>query len=279
MRKLKFGTGGIPHSTKGSSSADGVKKIRDLGLSCMEVEWVQSAPSTKETKSLQDLRDATIIEPQVVLSCHASYFINLAGESEVIGASRDRIQRSARAIAIAGGKNIVFHPAFYKNNTPNETFKLVLLNIQKIQAWLEENNIKGIMLRPETTGKSSQFGTLDEINKLCAELPDTLPCVDFAHLHARSAGGFNSYKDFAAILEKTREQLGEIVLKDMHIHLSGIEYTQKGERRHLILEESDMNYKELLKALKDFKVEGTIICESPNLEDDALLLQKYYDCL
>lgn len=279
MRKLKFGTGGAPISTKGSGSAAGVKRIRELGLSCMEVEWVQSAPSTKDSKSLFDLKDAASIEPQVVLSCHASYYVNLAGEPEVIGASRDRIQRSARALSVAGGRNVVFHSAFYKNLSPAETFKLVLHNLQKIQVWLNENGVKGVMLRPEATGKPTQFGSLDEIIELCKELPGSLPCIDFAHLHARGGGGMNSYKDFSTILEGLEKGLGQAAIKDMHIHVSGIEYTAKGERKHLKLEESDMDYKGLLKALKDFKAEGTVICESPVLEDDALLMQKYFDSL
>ena len=54
------------------------------------------------------------------------------------------------------------------------------------------------------------------------------------------------------------------------------EYTQKGERKHLNLEESDMNYKDLLKAMKQFNVKGAVVCESPNIEDDAQLLKNYY---
>jgi deoxyribonuclease-4 len=33
---------------------------------------------------------------------------------------------------------------------------------------------------------------------------------------------------------------------------------------------------ELLAALKEFKVTGLVICESPSLEEDALLLRKTY---
>jgi len=65
----------------------------------------------------------------------------------------------------------------------------------------------------------------------------------------------------------------------MHIHLSGIKYSQHGELGHLNLRESDLRYVELLKALKELEVKGLVICESPNLEDDALLLQKTYNSL
>ena len=39
---------------------------------------------------------------------------------------------------------------------------------------------------------------------------------------------------------------------------------------------SDLRHKALLKALKDFRVGGNLVCESPNLEEDAALLKKTY---
>ena len=63
----------------------------------------------------------------------------------------------------------------------------------------------------------------------------------------------------------------------MRIHVSGIEFGEKGERRHLMLSQSDFNYIDLLRALKDCRVKGVIVCESaPYLERDALLLQQVY---
>jgi deoxyribonuclease-4 len=65
----------------------------------------------------------------------------------------------------------------------------------------------------------------------------------------------------------------------MHIHLSGIRYSQKGELGHLNLRDSDLKYTELLQALKDHDAKGLVICESPNLEEDAQLLQTTYQSL
>jgi len=139
-----------------------------------------------------------------------------------------------------------------------------------------ENN--RVWVRPEIMGKGSQFGTIDEVLSLSIELEGVAPCIDFAHWHART-GGFNSYPEFASILSLVRERLGETALDNMHIHVSGINYGNKGEIKHLNLKESDLQYVELLKALKDYDVKGLVICESPNLEEDALLLQKSYNTL
>ena len=81
------------------------------------------------------------------------------------------------------------------------------------------------------------------------------------------------------MLLQIKERLGQTALDNMHIHFSGIHYSVKGEIKHLNLKESDLQYIELLKALKDYQAKGLIICESPDLEEDALLLQETYSSL
>ena len=138
----------------------------------------------------------------------------------------------------------------------------------------EEDN--KVWIRPETTGKGTQWGDVEEIVKLSKMFDTVLPCVDFAHLHARSGGEYNTYDEFCKVFEYIGNELGDVALKNFHAHLAGIEYSAKGEKCHLILEESDMNYKDLLKAFKEFDVKGVIVCESPNIETDAKILKDYY---
>jgi deoxyribonuclease-4 len=151
----------------------------------------------------------------------------------------------------------------------------VLKEMKKIEKELKEHSVK-LWVRPETTGKGTQFGTYQEILKLSQELEMCMPCVDFSHIHARTNGKYNSYEEFASVLTAVEAALGKEGLKQMHIHTSGIAYGEKGEKHHLMLDESDLKYKELCKAWKDFKIEGVVICESPTMEADALLLQKTY---
>ena len=86
----------------------------------------------------------------------------------------------------------------------------------------------------------------------------------------------NTYDEFCTIFEKIGNELGQTALDNFHAHIAGIEYGPKGEKKHLNLEESDFNYKDLLKAFKKFDVKGAVVCESPNIEDDAKLLKEYY---
>ena len=63
-------------------------------------------------------------------------------------------------------------------------------------------------------------------------------------------------------------------LQRLHIHLSGIEYGPKGERNHLPLSEADLDAGAIFLALKEFGCAGRILCESPEMENDALNLQQ-----
>ena len=276
MKELLFGTAGIPLSANPRTTSDGIKHVRKLGLGAMELEFVRSINITKE-KAPEIKKTAE--ENNVVLTCHAPYFINLNSlETAEIKASIGRIVNSARIANLCSGYSVCFHAGFYMGQDPKKVYETIKHNLKEIISTLKKES-NNIWVRPETTGKETQFGNVDEILQLSQELDNVMPCVDFAHFHARTNGKFNSYKEFCSILEKIEKFLGKKGLENMHMHITGIEYGPKGEKNHLTLKESDLKYQELLKALKDFKVRGVAISESPNIEEDALLMQKVYEKL
>ena len=273
MAGLLFGTGGTPHSSKTNTTIDGIGRIAELGLGCMEVEFVQGV---KMGEAGARLVAEVAARKGVKLSAHAPYFINLnAHEPEKIRASQDRIIQTARIALLCGAESIVFHAAFYLGDTPEETYSNVRKSLEEVIRQLKRENNR-VWIRPEVMGKPSQFGTLEEVLDLCTELERVAPCIDFTHWHART-GAFNSYPEFTSVLQRVGERLGRAALDNMHIHVSGIAYGKKGEINHLNLQESDFQYAELLKALKDYDAQGIVICESHNLEEDALLLQETYN--
>ena len=275
MARLLFGTGGTPHSAKTPSTISGIERIAALGLGCLEIEFVQGV-KMGEAGARQVAETATRLG--VKLSAHAPYFINLnAREPEKIRASQERILQTARIASLCRANTIVFHTAYYLGDPPEKTYSAVRKHLGEVMNQLRRENNR-VWIRPEILGKPSQFGTPDEVFNLCTELEGVAPCIDFAHWHART-GRFNSYQEFASILQQVKELLGRAALDDMHIHVSGIAYGKKGEIKHLNLKESDFQYVELLQALKDHDANGIVICESPNLEEDALLLQATYNTL
>jgi len=272
MEKLLFGTAGSPHSSRTASTIDGIKRIAELGLGCMELEFVQGV---RMGEAGARLVAETAAREGVKLSAHAPYFINLnAHEPEKIIASQERILQTARIGAICGAESITFHAAYYLGDPPEKAYNAVRKSLEEVMNRLKRENNR-VWIRPEVMGKPSQFGTIEEVLNLCTELEGVGICMDFAHWHART-GEFNSYPEFASILQQIKQRLGDEALDDMHIHVSGIAYGKKGEIKHLNLKEADLHYVELLRALKDYEVKGIVICESPNLEEDALLLQETY---
>ena len=275
MEELKFLTAGMPLRTdKKIGYANAFEVLKEMNLDGIEVEFVQGVRMSD--KSRQFVKEAS---KNFTFTAHGPYYINLnAREQEKIDASIKRIVDTATVANEFGGYSITYHAAFYLGNEKDIVFKRVVERTAQIIEILEKENNK-IWIRPETTGKGTQWGDVDEIIALSKEFPQVLPCVDFAHVHARSGGGFNTYEDFCNILDKIATNLGDVAINNFHAHLAGIAYSEKGEKHHLPLQESDMNYKDLLKAFKKFDVKGAIVCESPNIEDDCKLIKDYYCAL
>ena len=274
MKELLFGTAGIPLKTNPRDTINGIKTVKALGLSAMELEFVHSVNISKE-KAPEVKKTAQ--ENGIILSCHAPYYINLNSvDKKKLEASINRVYSAAKVSNLCGAWSVCFHPGFYQGMDSKEVFDRIKNATKEIEEKLRQDGNK-IWLRPETTGKPSAFGSWEELLDFSSGFEQVMPCIDFAHLHARSNGKFNSVAEWNNVLEQVEKKLGKNGLQNMHIHLSGIEYSIKGEKNHLILEKSDFKYKELLKVLKDFKAAGVVICESPNIEEDALLLQKTYN--
>ena len=273
--ELYFGPAGVPENAPELSTEGGIRYVARRGLGCMEIQFVRGV---KMGETAAGAAGKVAKEKGVALSAHGPYYINLnARESEKIAASQERLQDAVRIASLCGARSVVFHAAFYLNDPPDKVYPVVKKNLQVVRERLKFDRT-GVWLRPEVTGKASQFGTVEEVLRLSSELEGVAPCIDFAHLHART-GKSNSYAEFAATLEQIERKLGRAALDNMHIHVSGIKYGESGEIEHLNLQDSDFDYVNLVRALKDFKVGGLVISESPDLEGDALLLQQTYRSL
>ncbi len=256
---LLFGTAGKPINSKDIYS--GSDFLFNNHLLCMEIEFVRGVYRVYHDR----------LNKYLTYSVHAPYYINLnAKETSKIEKSFLYLIKSAKELKNFG-VNLVFHPGFYLKQDKKEVYNSIKERILKLKEMLP----KGIILRPETTGKTYQFGDYKEIIELCHET-GTLPCIDFAHIYARSLGKINDFDSFSKILDEYEKYFK---LNNMHIHLSGISYGKSGEIKHLPLNYSGFNFVDSLKVLKYYNVSGTVICESPYLEYDAILLKTCYDNL
>jgi deoxyribonuclease-4 len=269
---FRFGTVGTPKNKpkKPGGSVGGIYYLDELGLQAMELGWVRSVRvSDQTTQSIK----AAASERDILLSVHAPYYINLNADDEEWPKSRQRLMDAARAGHASGATDIVFHPGSYFGLTPDLVLPIILPRLEGcVQELREENN--PVILRPETMGKSAMLGSLEDTLEM-SHIEGVEPCLDFAHLHARPGdGSMNTTEEWLEVLNKYQSALGTDSLQHLHCHLSGIEYTEKGEQNHLVIKDSDFDLGALFEALLAVNAGGRILCESPTLEEDALFIQQ-----
>jgi deoxyribonuclease IV len=273
-----FGTVGSPKSApkKPGGSVGAIMRLKELELGALELGWVQSVRVSEATCG--DIQK-TCGEHGVLLSVHAPYFINLNADDEEWPKSRKRLMDAALYGNLAGATDIIFHPGSYFGQPVDEVLER---SIDRLRECVNELRAAGnpVTLRPETMGKIAMLGSLDDTLKMSQAIPGVEPCIDFAHLHARAGdGSMNSKAEWLAVLDSYANALGEDSLKRLHIHLSGIEYGEKGEKNHLPITESDFDLNGLFTALHERSCGGRILCESPEMEDDALIMQQAWQTL
>jgi len=270
---FQFGTVGSPSGTpkKPGGSVGAIEFSKSIGLTTLELGWVQSVRVTEATCAL--IKEKAT-EQGVALSIHAPYFINLNADAEEWPKSRKRLMDAAHYGNLAGATDIIFHPGSYFERPPKEVLKVAIPRLKECVAELRKAK-NPVTIRPETMGKSAMLGSFEDTLEMSKAIKGVLPCLDFAHLHARPGDGtMNTLKEWTMLIEAYQASLGKEALKHLHIHLSGIEYGPKGEKNHLALGESDLKINFLFQVLKDFGCAGRILCESPIMEADAENMKK-----
>ncbi len=270
---IRFGPAGIPIQCEGKGTLEGIRCCKELGLEAMEMEFVQGVRmgevSAREAGKVAQ-------ESDVSLSSHAPYFVNLcSGDPVKVANSKKHIISSARITALAGGNITVFHPGFYQELPHEEAYSVAKRNLSDIISELKAHDVR-IRLGAETVGKKSAFGGLDENIKLAQELDMVVPAIDIAHIHARGDFRLEGESDYKALFEKLEKSLGDYV-NHFHFHFSEIRYSDKGELNHLPLgTNNEPPFKPLIKVLAENGYSGTIICETPKLDQDALIMKKEF---
>ncbi len=250
-----------PAGSGGLGNLKGVARVAALGLDCMEVEFTYGVRMNLEAARQVG---ALAREKKIILSVHAPYYINLAADDgQKYEASCQRILDSCERAHAMGARNVAFHAGFYQKRTAAQTYDLVKKAIVDLQKTIVRRKWQ-VRLCPETTGKPSQFGSLEELLQLKRETGCGIT-VDFAHLYARHRGQI----DYGRILEQ--------LPRKFHAHFSGIQYTDKGERKHI--NTTPQFFEPLAVQLVRHNPEVTIINESPRPYEDARMMKKTLQAL
>lgn len=276
----RFGPAGVPPAFRLMKAAleDVPRLLFEEQLDAFEYEAIYwgSRPQMKEVEA--ERLGLNAIRYDVRLSMHGSYFVNLCGEKPIVEASKKRLIACAVAAGWMKAYVLVFHPGFYGRKTPRQAYSQVVVALREIVATMRGLGVNEVRLGAETMGKKSQFGTLEEIISLLEDVEQTQLVIDWSHLHARSGGRLKSVDEFREIVEHIENRLGKEHAENMHCHFTKIEFSNKGERRHHVLDESHYgpDFGKLAQVIADFKLKPIVICESPLLDIDALKMKDIF---
>jgi len=260
MLMIRTGPAGYPEGSR--SPAEAVRKVRALGLDALEIQFVRNVlynPGKAEEARLEAKAGG------VMLSVHAPYYVNLNSPSaETRGKSEDWILRAMRGAEAFGAWVVVVHAATYGQDARGST-ENVVESLRRVKEAADGESLNAV-IGLETMGKRAAWGTVPEILEVMDEVPGVLPVVDFAHLQAR--GPPLDPEGLRALLSSLSG------VPRLHCHLSGIEFTAAGERKHLRLGEG-LDHLMVLDALRDAGTEATVICESTSPVEDSQIIQRH----
>lgn len=280
---IKFGPSGnseLFYAQGFKSSLDAPRWIKNRNLDAYEYSFSRGFTISEfMAKELGEMCKENNIE----ISVHAPYYINLANpDDEFVEKSYNYILTSIKYLKIMGGHRCVFHPGTCGKLSREDAFNLLKKRMKELVLRIEKSGIdmSDILLCPETMGKSAQLGTYEEIGEICTYANYLVPTLDFGHINSLMQGKLKTEKDFEEIITFLFDKIGKDKVKKVHIHFSKIMYGDKGEIKHLTLEDDiyGPEFEPLSKVLKKYELEPVIICESRGCQaEDANLLKDIYN--
>ncbi|MBE0512187.1 TIM barrel protein [Candidatus Bathyarchaeota archaeon] len=269
----RFGPAGVPSGFKVLKNPvfEVPQYLHDEGLDAFEYQAVRWGPKPQMKKDAAEKLGINAKQHDVWLTVHGSYFVNFCGDEETIMKSKARLLACARAADWMDAHVVVFHPGFYGKRSPQNALELCVKAMSEVVESMRALQITKVHLGPETTGKLSQLGSLDEVLTLCERVELTEPVIDWAHIHAREGGKMKTVDDFRKALDTIEKRLGTDAVKNLHCHYTLVEFTAKGEKRHHIMDEVEYGppFEPLATLIAELGLTPVIISESPVLDVDA----------
>lgn len=281
---VKFGSAGAPDSFYAQgykSSLDMPAWLSKQGLNAYEY---QCSRGVKIKEPMARELGERARQFGITLSIHAPYYINLSTEEpEKKIKTKGYILDSLRVAKWMGAQTVVFHPGGGPGTDRLGTFNRAKVLFKEILQEVAAEGLQDIFLAPETMGKINQMGSLEEVLELCTLGEQVIPCVDFGHLNAVTQGSLKTKEDYARILDRIENTLGQAVVNHLHMHFSTIEFTKAGEKKHWTLQESHLygpDFRPLAEIMAERRMEPVIICESAGTQaEDALVYKSIFEQL
>jgi deoxyribonuclease IV len=255
--EIRFGPSGLPEAP---SFDEAFAALAAGGCRACEIGFVSGFWLDYETAPLfAEAADAA----DVALSVHAplAAFMGHADRGKKFKMALGMLDHTAGLATACGARLIVFHPGFLLGRDRERTIADVVDQLGDLRTRLEA---KGRLLPfgVEVMGRVRDFGTVDDVIAISAQVDFVRPVLDFAHMHATSDGAFLDADHFAGPLAAA-----DAVLEPgapFHIHFSDIQYANRNETKHLPYGEGTLRAEPLREALGRFEREAVVISESPD---------------
>lgn len=264
---IRFGPAGIPLSCKGRTLKDGIRDVANLDLNAMEIQLIRAVGS-----NMDNLKEIGKVAENldVKLSVHAPYYMDFAGNKETVERSIENLKWSGILAQEMKADIVTTHVALYGNNSKKATLEKVVENIRVVRDWYKKQKVK-TLIGLETSGHQKVFGSVDEILAVCKRIANTMPVLNFAHIHAREYGSLKKKDDFQEIFDKVKKVTKS---KKFYTHFSGVEHDGGNKKRCTPIKKGDMRFDPLADCIldnKDYRI--VIISGSPLLEHDAMYMK------
>ena len=291
-----FGVAGFPpdffESELGKKRENIFRWLKSLNLDWIELQCTRGVKMKPDQARLyRELAN----QHGIGISIHGPYFISLAsGDMDVVRRSRERILQCIALAVELHCERIIFHPGFFPGNSEDDRTDAVKRIIQELN-WLRGDVPDGIEIFPETAGKCSQIGSVDEILEICEHVEFAKPCIDLAHVHAFERGSLWSSNDIVNVIEKIKSRFGAEYINKIHIHMYPVAYDSHGEKVHKAFNDMDMSEaqvsffdnvirdryypraEDFVDAIRQLKIYPVVVCEAHNTQNvGAALMKKIY---
>lgn len=272
----RFGPAGRPPWFK-CTMAEVPLLLAKEGLDAFEFQAVRMGmPDQRVSVERAEALKRNAEKSDVWVTLHAPYFVNLAAESEeTYNKSIQRLISSMRVASWMGAHQVVVHPGYYGKLSKEEALERCIKGMRGIIDAVRSEGIRDVWLGPETSGRATQLGEVEEIAAMCEAVDQTRPTVDFAHIHARGGGAIRSKDDYAKIIDVMESRLGSDVVENLHCHYTYVEYGGKGELKHHTMEEAGYgpDFDPLAELIVKLGLSPVIISESPILDKDSIKMR------
>ena len=266
---MKFGVAGVPTNYKGKFK-DLFNWLREMGLNAYEIQCVYGFKISDVNKEIIKKEQLNNMH----FSIHAPYYVNLGSlNAPSVEKSKEYMKQGVELAKSINVNRIIFHPGGGHNNTEEGRKIAVKQLIDAINEITSEIDMGEVRFYPEIGGKTANLGSLDEIIEICKNCEYCYPCIDIAHLHAREVGSIQTIEDLRTRLQKLKNELPE-KFKYVHFHAYTINYSDKGEVKHLMHGENmpdgsvgKPNLDDFVSLLHEMEIEPWVISEASDTQE------------